>query len=358
MKISEARPLWEPAGVYCNTASYGLPPRPGWEALQAALADWHAGRTSWEAWGESTEGARAAFARLVGVKVERVAVGSTVSELVGCVVTALLDGARVVVPDVEFTSTLFPLLVQPRLDVRTVPPAQLADAVAQGAEAVCFSAVQMSTGEVADHEAIVAAAARVGAITLCDATQALGWLPLQAGPFDGVVCGAYKWLMSPRGSAFLTVSDRLLENVVPHSAGWYAGQDVHASYFGPPLLLASDARRLDLSPAWFSWVGTQPALELIEEVGIRDIHAHNLSLANRFRIGIGLAPSNSSTVCADLPGAADRLRRGSSSTSRDARPVANGAPPAPASATPGRPGSRIAPNPTRTRHAHRSSRPS
>jgi selenocysteine lyase/cysteine desulfurase len=308
MRISEARTLWEPAGVYCNTASYGLPPRPGWEALQSALADWHGGRTSWEAWGKSTEGARAAFARLVGVEVERVAVGSTVSELVGSVVTALPTGARVVVPDIEFTSTLFPLLVQSRLDVRTVPTARLADAVAQGAEAVAFSAVQMSTGEVADHEAIVSAAAGVGAITLCDATQALGWLPLQAGQFDAVVCGAYKWLMSPRGSAFLTVSDRLLEKVVPHSAGWYAGQDVHASYFGPPLRLAADARRLDLSPAWFSWVGTLPSLELIERVGIRAIHAHNVALANRFRTGVGLAPSNSAIVCADLPGAVQRLQ--------------------------------------------------
>ncbi|MBV8988364.1 MAG: hypothetical protein JO372_07360 [Solirubrobacterales bacterium] len=39
------------------------------------------------------------------------------------------------------------------------------------------------------------------------------------------------------------------------------------------------------------------------------IHGHDLALANRFRAGIGLAPSNSAIVCADLPGAADRLQR-------------------------------------------------
>ena len=92
MKITEAQTLWAPAGVYCNTASYGLPPRPAWDALQAALADWQGGRTSWEHWGESTEAARAAFARIVGVDVVRVAVGSTVSEFVGSVVTALPAG--------------------------------------------------------------------------------------------------------------------------------------------------------------------------------------------------------------------------------------------------------------------------
>ena len=309
LEISEAHGLWDPAGVYCNTASYGLPPRPAWEALQSALADWRGGRTSWEGWGDSTEGSRAAFARLVGVEPGRVAVGATVSELVGSVVTALADGARVVVPDVEFTSTLFPLLVQRRLRVETAAPRDLADAVASGVDAVAFSAVQMSTGEVADIEAIVAAADAGGAITLCDATQAVGWLPLAADRFDAVVCGAYKWLTSPRGSAFLTVSDRLLERAVPHSAGWFAGEDVHSSYFGPPLRLATSARRLDLSPAWFSWVGTQPALELIERVGVAAINAHNVGLANRFRAGIGMPPSDSAIVCADLPGAAERMQR-------------------------------------------------
>jgi selenocysteine lyase/cysteine desulfurase len=213
------------------------------------------------------------------------------------------------VPDVEFTSTLFPLLVQERLDVRTVPADRLVEAIAAGVEAVAFSAVQMSTGEVADLDGIAAAAAATGTITVCDATQAVGWLPLEADRFDAVVCAAYKWLMSPRGTAFAAVSDRLLERVVPHSAGWYAGEDVHTSYFGPPLRLAASARRLDVSPAWFSWVGTEPALALIEEIGVAAIHAHDVGLANRFRAGVGLEPANSAIVCADLPGAAERLAR-------------------------------------------------
>ena len=309
MRIAEAQELWTPAGVYCNTASYGLPPRPAWDALQAVLADWRGGRTSWEPWGESTEASRAAFARIVGVDVSSVAVGATVSELVGSVVTALPAGARVVAPDVEFTSTLFPLLVQSRLEVRTVPVQRLADAVSEGADAVAFSAVQMSTGEVADLEAIVGAAAAVDAVTICDATQAVGWLPVDGSRFDALVCGAYKWLMSPRGTAFLTVSDRLISEAVPHSAGWYAGEDVHSSYFGPPLRLARSARRFDLSPAWFSWVGTQPALELIESIGVEAIWEHDVGLANRFRAGLGLEPTDSAIASVDVPGAAERLGR-------------------------------------------------
>jgi selenocysteine lyase/cysteine desulfurase len=309
MNLADARDLWTPAGVYCNTASYGLPPRPAWDALQAALGDWQGGRTSWEHWGETTEAARAAFARLVGVDVVRVAVGSTVSELVGSVVTALPAGTRVVIPDVEFTSNLFPYLVQPRLDVRTVPVAEVAEAVADGAGAVAFSAVQMSNGEVADVDAILEAASAVDAVTICDATQAVGWLPIDAGRFDALVCSAYKWLMSPRGTAFLTVSDRLLADAVPHSAGWFAGEDVHTSYFGPPLRIAPGARRFDLSPSWFCWVGTAPVLELIEQIGIQAIYDHDVALANRFRDGLGLEPSDSAIASVDVPDAAARLAR-------------------------------------------------
>jgi selenocysteine lyase/cysteine desulfurase len=309
VEILQAQPLWDPVGVYCNTASYGLPPKPGWDALQAALADWRGGRTSWERWGQSAEGARAAFARLVGVAVGSVGIGATVSELMGMVVTALPEGARVIAPEIEFTSTLFPLLVQSRLQVTTAPLHSIAELVADGAEAVVFSAVQMSTGELADCEAILTAAAEVNAMTICDATQAVGWLPIDATRFDAVLCAAYKWLMSPRGTAFLTVSDRLLSDIVPHSAGWYAGEDVHASYFGPPLRLATDARRLDVSPAWFSWVGTQPALELIEQIGLDAIHQHDVALANRFRAGLGLPSSDSAIASVDVPDAAERLRR-------------------------------------------------
>jgi len=311
LSISEAREQWAPAGVYLNTASYGLPPREGFDALQVALADWHGGRTSWEHWGESTEGARTAFAAMVGVPATRVTVGATASQLVGLVAASLPDGARVIAPDIEFTSTLFPFLVQEHrgVTVRTVPPAQLAEAIDARTDLVAFSAVQMSTGEVADLDAIAAAAAHHGALTLVDGTQACGWLPLNAARFGAVVCSAYKWLMSPRGTAFMVVGDALQETIVPHSAGWYAGEDVHASYFGPPLRLATDARRFDTSPAWFSWVGTQPALELTNRIGVPSVHAHDVALANRFRAGLGLEASDSAIVSVALEDGAQRLQR-------------------------------------------------
>ena len=123
-----------------------------------------------------------------------------------------------------------------------------------------------------------------------------------------MTCGAYKWLMSPRGTAFMAIAPELLERVTPHAAGWFAGDDVHGSYYGGPLRLASDARRLDTSPAWFPWVGTVPALQTVLDIGVERIHAHDVGLANRFRAGLGLGPADSAIVVADAPGAEQRLR--------------------------------------------------
>ena len=311
LSIADARPLWDPAGIYLNTASYGLPPAPGWAALQAAQDDWRGGRTSWERWGESTEASRRAFARIVGVDPATVAVGATVSGLFGLVAASIPDGSNVVIPAVEFTSTLFPFLVQADrgVRVRTVPAGDLAGAIDATTDVVAFSAVQMATGEVADLDAIAAAAREHGAMTVLDATQACGWLPIDATRFDVVAAAAYKWLMSPRGSVLMSVKPERLAAIVPHQAGWYAGEDVHGSYFGPPLRLATDARRLDTSPAWFAWVGTQPALELIERIGVEAIHTHDVALANRLRSGLGLQPGRSAIVMVDVPGVPDAVER-------------------------------------------------
>jgi selenocysteine lyase/cysteine desulfurase len=311
LSIRAAQSLWQPSGTYLNTASYGLPPRPAWDALQAALEDWRGGRTSFEGWDDAVETARGTLARLLGVPPDHVAVGATVSGLVGLLAASIPDGARVVAPDVEFMSLLFPFLAQERRGVRVclVPTTEVAASIDSDTHLVALSAAQMSTGEVADLDAVVAAAAEHSALTVVDATQSAGWLPLDATRFDAVVVAAYKWLMSPRGTAFMAIRPELLQTVTPHSAGWFSTPDLHADYFGAPLRLAESARRLDTSPAWYSWVGTAATLDVVEQIGIDTIHDHDVGLANRFRAGLGLGPSDSAIVMCDALDAGDRLER-------------------------------------------------
>ena len=145
--------------------------------------------------------------------------------------------------------------------------------------------MQSSDGTVADLGAVEAAAARHGVDVLVDVTQAAGWLPMEAGRFAYTVCAAYKWLLSPRGTAFLTVRPDRWERLVPAAAGWYAGEYPWSSIYGLPLRLASDARRFDVSPGWHAWVGTASSLALLEQVGVGELHAHALAVEAAFAAG-------------------------------------------------------------------------
>jgi len=301
--VAAAAKLWDPEPGYLNTSSFGLPPRPGWDALQLSLEEWRTGRTSWEGWAASVDESRGLFADLLGVQATTVATGATVSQMLAPVAAAIPDGSVVLVPDIEFTSNVFPWATHADrgVRVRSAPTAGFLEAIGPDVDVIAWSAVQSATGEVADSAAIGRAARDVGALTVLDATQAAGWLALDASGIDLLVCTAYKWLCSPRGSGFLVhhpeLPDRHPElRLKPLAANWFAGQEVHESYYGLPLRLATDARRFDISPAWHCWVGTAPALRVVASVGMRAIGGHNVALANAFLTAMDQPPSNSAIV--------------------------------------------------------------
>jgi len=229
---------------------------------------------------------------------------------VALAITSLEPGSRVLVPEGEFTSVLFPILVRDdlHLDVVTVPFERLAEAVERDTDLVAFSLVQSADGRIADAAAIVEAARAVGAHTLADATHAVGWMPVSANDFDFMVVGAYKWLLCPRGAAFLTVRAELMERIRPLYAGWYAGSDPWSSIYGLPLRLAHGARRLDLSPAWLSWVGTSASLGFIRKIGVDVIHEHDVALANALRDRLGRGATGSAIVALRLDADFDPAR--------------------------------------------------
>jgi selenocysteine lyase/cysteine desulfurase len=285
------------AGVYLDTPTYGLAADPVVDALHGGIARWRAGTAAMTEYDDAVARARVAFAALVNVPVDRVAVANQVSPLVGVVAGSLDDRSVVVLPEGEFTSLLFPFLVhQHRLTIRQVPGDELGSALTPGVDLVAFSLVHSATGRVIDGDAIADAARSVGAAVLVDATQAAGWLPFDASRFDYVVASAYKWLLCPRGAAFLVVAPERVDRLVPFAAGWYSGEQPWLSIYGGPLRLATSARRFDVSPAWLCWLGAAPALELLASIGIPAIHRHDVALADDARRRLGLAPTGSAIV--------------------------------------------------------------
>src|SRR5438132_5383719 len=146
--LVEIRSLFSPAPglVYLDTATYGLPPRPTIDALHRFLAAWSAGTGDWMAdWDQPSDRCRTAFAGLIGVRPGDVACIPAASGGVGVVTAALKPGDEIVVPEDEFTSTLFPVLVAGRRGcvVREVPFERLAEAVSPRTRLVAGSLVQM-----------------------------------------------------------------------------------------------------------------------------------------------------------------------------------------------------------------------
>jgi selenocysteine lyase/cysteine desulfurase len=303
---------------YLNTAAAGLPATATLEAVRHALADWEAGRCDPVSFDVPVGRARRAHAEITGTGEQAVAIVSQVSVASGLVASSLPDGARVLCAEEEFTSLLFPFLVDQRLDVQTVPLDHLLDHVTEATDLVAVSAAQSADGRVIDLDTLADVARATGTRTYVDLSQAAGWLPIGADRFDVTASGAYKWLCAPRGSGFITVGDHA-DWLVPRYAGWYAGADPWEALYGPPLRLADDARRFDASPAWFDMVGAAPALEVIAGIGVEAIHDHSVGLANRFRDLVGLPASNSAIVSVETERGSDLARAGIKAATRAGR---------------------------------------
>lgn len=302
------RALFAPDPGYLDTASLGVPPLPALAALESVLDDWRTGRLHPPDFDDAVHRSRAAWASLTGVDVDRVAVGSTVSQFVGLVAAALPDGARVLTAQGDFTSVLFPFLAHADrgVTVEELPLEQLPE-LRGPADLVAVSAVQSADGRLVDLPALLPAARAAGARVLLDTTQSCGWLPLDVAEVAYVVCGGYKWLLCPRGTAFLSVRTELMDALRPLAAGWYAGDDPWTSIYGSPLRLAADARRFDQSPAWFCWTGAAVALELLAGLDMEAVRRHDVRLADLFLARLGLPPRGSAIVTVDGKECAQRL---------------------------------------------------
>ncbi|MDF1478893.1 aminotransferase class V-fold PLP-dependent enzyme [Leifsonia sp. H3M29-4] len=281
---------------YLAVASIGLPPLNAVEALTADLAAWAAADRDPQGYDPIVARTRASYASLVGVPESQVAIGSQTSVLASMVAAAVPEGAEVLLPDGDFSSIMFPFEQRSGIRTRVVPLEALAESITDETWLVAFSLVQSATGVVADTAAILVAAERTGARTLCDVTQAAGVLPVDAARFDVTVCHAYKWLCAPRGVAFMTVTDDFGELMTPTQAGWYAGEDPWKSVYGPEMHLARDARRFDVSPAWQAWVGAEQSIALFAGLDIAEVWERTTSLGDALCEGVGIPPQGQAIV--------------------------------------------------------------
>lgn len=306
--LDAARAQFSDGHGYLAAASMGLPPRVTVDALRADLDTWARAERDPAGYDQVIARSRASFANLVGVGVDRVAVGSQTSVLASLFAAAAPPGSTILCVDGDFSSIVFPFMQRADVGVRHVPVAELADAIDDDTWLVAFSHIQSSTGVVADAAAIVSAAALHGARTLCDITQSAGVHPVDAKLFDATICHAYKWLCAPRGVAFLTVSAEFQRELTPVHAGWYAGEDPWRSCYGPAMHLAPDARRFDVSPAWPAWAGAETSLALFEGLDMDEVWAWGSDLGDGLCDALGIPQQHQAIITWSDPDGVDMLK--------------------------------------------------
>jgi selenocysteine lyase/cysteine desulfurase len=293
---------------FLNSPTYGLPPGFMFDALQDCLREWQAGTMDVPSFDESVRAARAGYAVLAGVPVGSVTMAGTVSSALGLVAAAIPDGSRVATLPNEFTSTSFPFAAQEARGV-TITELESDELVtaARDYDVVTASLVQSSNGSLLDVDALRANVAGTDTLTVIDITQALGWKNVTLPWADVTVAAVYKWLLAPRGAAWMSLSERVSSSMTPHAANWYAADEPWSTIYGLPLKVADDARRFDVSPTWFSALGSGLTLSWLASLDQAAVEAHAVGLATLLRTELQL-PQQPSAIVSIPTTSAEKLR--------------------------------------------------
>ncbi len=301
--ITEARRLF-PATTgraYFNTAAVGLASSRLAATYHAVVDEWVADGFDWVRGEQAANEARSTVARLIGADPADLALVSSVSSAAGLVAAQLGlagEGENVVIGEREYSSNHFPWrqLARKGYDVRQVPfrrggidPADVGPRLDAGTRLVAFSGVQSATGHRSDIAAISALARDVGAIVFVDASQMVGALPVgqDLRHVDVLVTADHKFLLNAgRGMGYCYLSRPVQERFTPINAGWRAGTDPFASFFGPEMDLSPTASRFDSSISWLAAIGNTAALGVFDDFGPDTVYARNRHLESRLRAAL------------------------------------------------------------------------
>lgn len=249
---------------------------------------------------------RRAAARLVGGDEDEVALLPNTSFGISLAALGLpLEaGRRVLLSDREFPANVYPWLALERLrgarvqvlpvDARGNPgEARMLEEIARGDVGIlAISAVQFTSGWVADLEALGRACRQHGAFLVVDAIQALGQLPVdvRASHVDVLAAGGHKWLCGPFGTGFTYVRREIIDRMEPHLVGWTsmrASADLER-VLDYELGWIEGARRFEVATQpWQDYAGLAESLELMLEADPARIRAHVLALQDPLAAWLG-----------------------------------------------------------------------
>ena len=249
------------------------------------------------------ENARQSAAALCGVPVDDLAFVKNTTEGLGFVASGLQwqRGDRVVVPDREFPSTIYPWLALRDLgvDVDRVIPEGDGGALAVDAfesvitsgrppKVVATSWVHYGRGWRTDLERVADVCHDNGALLCVDAMQGVGVIPADfaAWNVDFAVVGPHKWLCAPRGVGVFYVAPGVRDRLRPLEPGW-ASVAHRGAWTNLDLVWDGTARRFEGgSPNESGIVALGASIDVLLQAGVDRIWNHVDMLCDRLVDGL------------------------------------------------------------------------
>src|SRR5271167_213878 len=286
-------------GPYVLAHSVGCLPKLSAAAVDANfLQPWQQlGGEAWDSWLAAIERFRGQLASLLGGNAADYCPQSNLSSGLAKLLPALPRANRrtiLLAAEDSFPSLAFVLRracemgFDLRLIARRHDPADedvWAEALGADVAAVLVTHVHSNTGVVAPVAKIAALCRERGIRCIVDVAQSAGILPLSvAGCGADIVLGScVKWLCGGPGAGFMWISPGLVQSLTPADVGWFSHADpfefdVHSFEF------AADARRFwGGTPSIARYAIAAQSMQVIADIGIAAIRAHNIELMNVFR---------------------------------------------------------------------------
>jgi len=161
---------------------------------------------------------------------------------------------------------------------RTVREADILAAIDERTAVVAVSHVLFRTAQVVDVAPIARRARAAGALTLVDAYQAVGTVPVdvQALEIDLLTGGSVKWLCGGPGAGYLYCSPRAAARLEPALTGWMAHESPFDFDPGPMRRHGGARRFWTGTPGIPAFAAARPGYRIVAEIGVRAIREKSL----------------------------------------------------------------------------------
>lgn len=203
-------------------------------------------------------------------------------------------GDNIILPSNEHWNNSFPWQALEEIGVELrfvhldssnrINPAQVQALTDENTKIIAIAAVSFNTGFRADLQTLGHIAHENGALLVVDGIQGVGVIPIDVETENiDVLCSAgFKWLLGVPGTGFMYINKKVQHLISPIMPGMFSA-NLHSS----ELEYLPDARRYETgSLAYSLFYGWSAGLDLLKEIGIKNIHERVLMLTDQIISGL------------------------------------------------------------------------